>query len=141
MAQNIYVSPNGVAKSVQSLYWGNNNGIAREIVSGYYGDANGIARQFYYVADPYAMLYDDGLMVFQNGNTDYYSGEKNLVSSYKIYNTYTAASSCQWNSRANNIITEYHHDNLRVKSKAYWFANCYNLTGYPHCGNKVTDMY
>jgi hypothetical protein len=34
MAQNIYVSPNGVAKSVQSLYWGNNNGVAREIVSG-----------------------------------------------------------------------------------------------------------
>ena len=64
-----------------------------------------------------------------------------LVSEYKIQEQYNSYINAPWSNHSGNIVTEFYHNNINVKSKAYWFTNCYNLTGSPVCGVSVQNMH
>ena len=62
----MYYGINNVAQSVGDFYYGVKN-VAHKVEKGYIG-VNGVAVVFYESGIPmYAMLYNDGTMVFQNG--------------------------------------------------------------------------
>ena len=114
----------------------------------------------------YSMLYSDGDMIFQLGNTS--NNDKVLINEYTnfINETYTNYNNVLWYTRRNNIINVSFKDEISPKNMSYWFYNainmksinytnlninsitnmyytyynCQNLTGSPVCGNNVTNM-
>lgn len=46
MAEQMYISPNGIAKAVSGFYFGDQNNIAHSVVAAYFGDENNIAQLF-----------------------------------------------------------------------------------------------
>lgn len=110
-----------------------------------------------------AMLYDDGSFVFQDG--DDVAPGKTLVASYTdfedsitppwngqqynftsvSFNTEVAPTNmAHWFINAKNMIANINNfSNLNMDNVIdmyYTYSNCYNLTGFPVCGDNVTNM-
>ena len=79
----------------------------------------------------YAILYDDGSLVFQRSATpDATKGT--VVATYEGFenNTYTSYSSVPWYAKSASITSVSFKDEIKPVSTAYWFYNAYNMTSF-----------
>lgn len=166
MPKSMYVGVDGLSRIVGKMYVGV-DGIARKVVKGYIG-VDGIARLFFDSSDGgddsevyYALLYEDGTLVFQLGSVK--DSDKALMARYSnIEPEYTSTSMLPWSSNMENITGVYFNSPMTANT-SYWFYsaknlrtvdatnltdsdmsftyyNCYNLTSPPVCGPSVTNM-
>ncbi len=93
----------------------------------------------------YAIVYDDGYLVFQKGNTP--DGAHGIVvGTYEVSMLeYDAADSIPWYASRADITTVDFKDTVQPKSTAYWFSGLENLTGISNLDkldtSQTTDMH
>ena len=94
-------------------------------------------------ADVYAILYDDGTLVFQHGNTP--ETGKNVTKMYEVDLTaHYAGWSVPWGDKRESVRVVSFADKVSPTSTAYWFYDCENLERVDNTQNldtvNVTDM-
>ena len=95
-------------------------------------------------SDAYAILYEDGELVFQNGSAP--KSEKAVSKTYEVDLTaaYNAASAVPWHNERESVRVVTFADAFQPVSVAHWFFECKNLQRIENIGNlktsDVTDM-
>ena len=136
-----YISPSGLAKEVQKIYYGNENNLAQGISKVYVGDSNGVARlvfgnsailpreyqQVEYIYNTKYGLYIDTGLVFRGSNklvcrTQY----------YQIQHSWT-----NWNGDAK---TSYNEDYFGHDNNGYFVRTGYGRSGsYGYLGATISS--
>ena len=90
----------------------------------------------------YAVLYDDGELVFQNGNRT--ESGRNVTDVYEVKDHYKSGDYPSWRKKAESITTATIADRIQPVSTAYWFSDLKKLTNIENIENlntrNVTDM-
>ena len=83
----------------------------------------------------YAILYDNGELVFQSGSAP--ESGRTVLGTYTGFETqnYTSGSRAPWYSQRTAISKVTFKDRIRPNSAAYWFNQCSNLTALSGAGN------
>ena len=91
-----------------------------------------------YAADAYAILYEDGTLVFQNGDA---SDERPVKATYEVdlNAVYTQESLAPWHEERESVLVADFADKISPTSTARWFYECSNLRRIDNIRNLDTD--
>ncbi|MBQ7682293.1 MAG: BspA family leucine-rich repeat surface protein, partial [Oscillibacter sp.] len=92
-------------------------------------------------ADVYAILYNDGTLVFQNGDTA--DPERTATNTYEVdlnavYTGYSSSYAPWYNERESVLVVDF-KDNVAPASTSYWFENCSQLERIDNIQNLDTS--